>query len=153
MAESGWTQVGLESTRVGLESTHRTHSVRLISTSNYSLLRGINTKFSASRAYRISIAQWAKRRAANHAVPRSNPGYCVFSIFHFSLFYGTPLACESSHEHSTSIFTGRGFVRGGCTFSRNMFSRNMFSRNMFSRNMFSRNMFSTFCFFRNVSHF
>ena len=42
-------------------------------------------------------------------------------------------------KYSILILIGRGFVRGGCIFSRNMSSRNMFSRNRFSRNMFSRN--------------
>ena len=42
--------------------------------------------FSTSRSYRISIAQWIRRRANDHPVPRSNPGHWIFSIFHFSLF-------------------------------------------------------------------
>jgi hypothetical protein len=91
--------------------------------------------FLPPRSPRISIARWTRRRADDHTVPRSNPGNYFFQFFTFLFFHGTPLACESSHEHSTSIFIGRGFVRGGCIFSRNMFSRNMFSPNMFSRNM------------------
>ena len=45
-----------------------------------------------------------------------------FDFSLFSFFMELPLACESSHEYSTSIFIGRGFVRGGCMFSRNIFS-------------------------------
>ena len=45
-----------------------------------------------------------------------------FSLFYF--FMELPLACGSSHEDSVSIGISRGFVRGGCMFSRKMFPRN-----------------------------
>ena len=69
--------------------------------------------FSNSRSYRISIAQWIRRRAIDHPVPRSNPDIGFFRFLTFLFFHGTlgPLACESSYEYSTSIFIGRGFVQ------------------------------------------
>ena len=112
-------------------------------TSNYSLLRGIDTKFFRLQIIQNLYSRMDKAPGQRSPCPAFEPRTLDFFDFSlFSFFMELPLACESSHEYSTSIFIGRGFVRGGCIFSRNIFSRNMFSRNMFSRNMFSRNMFS-----------
>ena len=114
-----------------------------ISTSNYSLLRGIDTKFFHLQIIQNLYSPMDKAPGQRSPCPAFEPRTLDFFDFSlFSFFMELPLACESAHEYSTSIFIGRGFVRGGCIFSRNIFSRNMFSRNMFSRNMFSRNMFS-----------
>ena len=50
---------------------------------------------------------------------------------------------------NTSIFIGRGFVRGGCMFSRNMFSRNMFSRNI-EKSCFEKTCFEKTCFEKTI---
>ena len=94
--------------------------------------------FSRPRAHEIQYGSICKAPSAqSRRLPFETRPPSFFDFFTFLFFHGTPLACESSHEHSTSIFIGRGFVRGGCMFSRNIFSRNIFSRNMSSRNMFS----------------
>ena len=72
-----------------------------------------------------------KAPAIDHRVPRSNPDIGFFDFSLFSFFMELPLACESWHEYSISIFTDHTFARGGYMFLETCFLETCFLETCF----------------------
>ena len=133
--------------RVGSKPT-----ARPISTSNYSLLRGIDTKFFHLQIIQNLYSPMDKAPGQRSPCPAFEPRTLDFFDFSlFSLFMELPLACESwvfdFNIYWPWICSRRMHIFSKHIFSKHVFSKHVFSKHVFSKHVFSKHVFSKHVFF------
>ena len=139
--------------RVGSKPT-----ARPISTSNYSLLRGIDTKFFYLQIIQNLYSPMDKAPGQRPPCPalELNPGLGFFRFFTFLFFHGTPIGVRvlawvfDFNVYWPWICSRRMHVFSKHVFSKHVFSKHVFSKHVFSKHVFSKHVFSKHVFSKHV---